>query len=64
MTDDNKNITKEIKEIEKHLPTITYQKIIQADFSKGYEEEYISVSDKTSDEALKTFKQIRVEVKK
>jgi len=64
MDEDKIKEIRELKEIEKHLPTIIYQKIKQKTYSEGYENEFISVSDKTSEDALKVFKQIREEIKK
>ncbi len=60
---------KEVREIhktefvDKALPTILYEKRVHHSLTEGHSE-YILVSDKTSEKALKTFKRVREEVKK
>ena len=49
--------------VDKKIPTIVYVKTKQDDMTHG-EHIRIEVSDRTSEEAFKTFKQIRDELKK
>ena len=62
MTEKEKLEIHKTEYVDKKIPTIVYVKTKQDDMTHG-EHIRIEVSDKTSEEAFKTFKQIRDELK-
>ena len=62
MTEKEKLEIHKTEYVDKKIPTIVYVKTKQDDMTHG-EHIRIEVSDRTSEEAFKTFKQIRGELK-